>query len=514
MRKSQAAKYARWSAAAALACAGLTLGVYMKRGWTRRVETRNAPPAAPGNVERQSTHLTFSKGEGTRTVFTVEASKSIDFKGLNTSELEGVKVTIFGRDGARHDTLETHSCRYTRDSGDIACSGEVEIVLMSREEWEAAAGRLGTPGTMKVETRGVSFNRASGEARTDQEVRFTFADGNGQAVGALYRSEEGSLELKQNVRLQLTPPAGRTASREPVEVRGARMEFRRDQGTMYLAGPAEARSETDRLTAPGILLEMDGNFHARRLSARASGSQELPEFTSRRGAGSQRLSAEEIAAEFSPDGWVARAGAKGRVRGEAEKQGESEVLEAQSADMTLVPRRNVPKLLVLTGQVDARSRRPGSARDRRRLTTDELRIAFSGTPQGSRPENAETAGPGRLEWSDVDAPGPAATTALEAKKLGLRFDAAGKPRRLEAQGDVRTERSGQGVPRQTATAENGFAELQPDGGWSRMELGGNVQLSEVQRTARADRASFERAAQTVTLAGHAAVRDASSQTSA
>jgi len=517
MKKSQAAKYARWSAAAALLCAGLTLAVYLRRDWTRLVETRNAPPAAPVNVERQSTHLMFSKGEGTRTIFTVEASKSIDFKGLNTSDLEGVKVTIFGKDGARHDTFETHSCRYSRDTGDIVCAGDVEIVLMSREEWEGAAGRLGTPGTMKVETRGVSFSRASGEARTDQEVRFRFADGKGRAVGALYRSEEGTLELKRDVRLQLEPAPGRTvgAGRSgPVEVRGARMEFRRDEGTMFLAGPAEARTESDRLTAPGMLLELDADLHAKRLSARGSGKEGLPEFTSRRGAGTQRLSAEEIVAEFAPDGWVARAEARGQVRGESERAGETETVHAQNAAMVLMPRLNVPRLLVLKGGVDARTRGAGAGQDRRKLTTEELRIAFSGTPRGSRPESAETVGPGRLEWNEQALPGHAARTLLEANQLGLRFDAGGKPRRLEAQGNVRTEKTVDGSTRQTATTEKGSAELQPNGGWSRIELSDNVQLNEAQRSARADRATFERSDQSATLTGHASVRDAASQTSA
>src|ERR1043166_3157660 len=174
MKKSQAAKYARWSAAAALVCAALTVGVYLKRGWTRYNEKRNAPPAPAVNVERQSTKLTFSKGEGTRTVFTVEALKSTDFKGLNTSDLECVKVTIFGKQGARHDTLETHVCRYSKDSGDIDCSGDVEITLMSKEEWEAAGGKP-DGAAMKVVTRGMGFNRGSGEAKTEQEVRFPAA---------------------------------------------------------------------------------------------------------------------------------------------------------------------------------------------------------------------------------------------------------------------------------------------------------------------------------------------------
>src|SRR5437660_11039430 len=103
MRKSEAAKYARWSAALALVCVTLTVGVYLKGGWTRHNERKNAPPAAPVNVERQSSHLTFSNGGGAHKIFTVEASKSIDVKGLNASDLESVTITISGTAGNRHD---------------------------------------------------------------------------------------------------------------------------------------------------------------------------------------------------------------------------------------------------------------------------------------------------------------------------------------------------------------------------------------------------------------------------
>src|SRR5258708_8649189 len=118
MRKSEAAKYARWSAAVAMAFAGLTVGVYLKRGWTRHMEKKNAPASAPVNVERQSTGLTFSNGEGTQKVFTVEASKSIDFKGLNASALERVKITIFRKHGPPHHTTETHTRPSTNDTAD------------------------------------------------------------------------------------------------------------------------------------------------------------------------------------------------------------------------------------------------------------------------------------------------------------------------------------------------------------------------------------------------------------
>src|SRR5439155_26173874 len=102
---------------------------------------------------------------------------------------------------------------------------------------------------MKVETRGVAFSRASGEAKTDAEVRFSFANGSGEAVGAEYQSEEGTLRLQRNVKLTLDPPApangksGPGLKKEPVELTGTRMDFSRDAGTIYLSGPAEAKTE-------------------------------------------------------------------------------------------------------------------------------------------------------------------------------------------------------------------------------------------------------------------------------
>ena len=527
MKRSEAAKYARWSAAAALLCAGLTVGVYLKRGLTRYNERKNAPPSPAVNVERQSTKLTFSKGEGTRTVFTVEASKSTDFKGENASELQDVKVTIFGKDGARHDTLDTSACRYSKDSGDIDCVGDVEIMLMSKEEWEAAGGKADDTA-MKVETRGMVFNRASGEAKTEHEVRFTFANGSGQATGATYHSEEGTLTLLKDVKLKLDQPAAKTgkpasgklaAMKEPVEVTGSRMDFQRDAGTMYLAGPAEARTQSSRLTATGLLMNLDENFRARRLTAKGDGKDVLPEFTSQKGAGKQRLRAEEIAAELAPEGWVTRAEAKGQVAGEAEKAEETQTVTAQNALMVMVPGKNEPKVLSLAGNVDARTTGggKGNSGDTRRLTTEELRIAFAetGAAKGARLQNAETPGPGRLELNDAaTASTKNSQTVLQANQLGMKFDRAGAASRLDAKGNVQTERTVAGGNKQTATANNGFVEMAGNGGWSRMELDENVQLNELQRSARADHAVFDRAEQTATLTGHAAARDATSQTAA
>src|SRR5690348_18362450 len=107
MLRSEAARYARWSAVVALLLACLTAGVYLKRGWQRIIDRRKAPPPAPLNVEKQSSGLTFSKMDGPRKIFTVQASKSTEFKDREASLIENVKITIFGKTGGRHDVMQT-----------------------------------------------------------------------------------------------------------------------------------------------------------------------------------------------------------------------------------------------------------------------------------------------------------------------------------------------------------------------------------------------------------------------
>src|SRR5256885_17271814 len=112
MLRSEAARYARWSAIVALLLAAMTVLAYVRRDWVRHVEKKNAPPSAPVDVSRQSAGLNFKKVEQKQTIFEVAASKSTDFKGQDASLLEDVRITIYGKAGDRHDIIHTQSCKY------------------------------------------------------------------------------------------------------------------------------------------------------------------------------------------------------------------------------------------------------------------------------------------------------------------------------------------------------------------------------------------------------------------
>ena len=535
MRRSEAARYARWSAGAALLLASLTAGIYLQRKWVGYREKRNAPAPAPKDVTRLSSGLTFSKMDGDRKIFTVEASKATDFKDKDASLLEDVKITIFGKTGARHDTVHTKSCQYEKTSGTIVCSGEVQMDLESAAEAERAA-KSSTPAAeqkVHVETRGVTFNRASGTALSDQPVSFAFPNGTGEAVGVQYDSEEGKVRLIRDVRMSLVPPksaaAGKKAARtgpvDPVHVAAKSLDFSRETRLMRFEGPVTAETSQAKLLAGELTLALDSAFHAEKLVAIAGTNGKKPELAVQRPEGPTNLSAETLIAYFAPEGSLTKLEGTGNVQGSRRSGKEQDEFSAQNAALGLWPKASQPRDMNLSGNVLIKTLAENTG-STRLLQSSALRIEFSGgaREEKSKPRRAETLAAGSIEWTDAALPSAASGTAaasaattktkLQADKLEMEFGAEGKARQLVATGNVRTERAVAGSPLQTASAQSGVAQLLATGGWAQMDLKGNVKLKEGERSGQADHAVFVRATQNATLTGNAFARDAATETQA
>jgi lipopolysaccharide export system protein LptA len=526
MKRSEAAKYSRWSAGVALLLAAITLGVFAERAWVRRVERKKAPPPAPVDVERLSTSINFSKVEANQTIFSVEASKSTDFKGENATLLEDVKITIFGRQGQRHDILHTKSCRYGKEKGDIDCAGAVQMDLMSaidaevlKHHPEEASARI-----MRVETRSVTFNRGTGLARTGEPVTFHFPSGEGQAVGVEYSSDEGTLRLNHEVHIKIhempAQPGKTLRVSEDVDISGSELDFARETRLILLKGPALAETSQQKLTAGLFRMGLDDTFHAQTLEALPGATNSRPEATFHRKSGDEVVDADSLHATFSPGGWVETIEAKGKIHGEMTGSTQNGTLSAESARMTMWPSANQAKELELHGAVHLQMTGVRSG-ENRELKTEALRLSFSKPElqlhESSRPAIAETLAPGSLSWTEAASPkqaSPSAKTEIQATKLALNFNQSGKATRFSATGKVLAEKTSPGKPDQIATANEGWADLVSGGGWSQISLQHNVQLKQGDRTGKADQVQFVKADDTASLSGHASVRDTASESSA
>lgn len=512
MNRRDAARYARWSALLAFALAGITGGIYVQRLWVAHREKQNAPAPLPQNEEKQFTTLHFKKVEGDRTIFDLEASKSTDLRGQDISVLEDVKIKVFGKNGDRNDVIHTQSCRYAKTDGSIQCDGKVQFELQSAEDAaRAAANPGGRPNIIHIDTSGVTFERATGRAQTVQLVKFSFPNGNGDGIGAVYQSEQGQMRLIRDVHIQMQPAAGAPAKKagtvtQPVEMSGSSMEIDKVGHTVQLLGPATATSAGQQVTAGQFTLLLDAEFRAQTLIGAPGSLNQQPEVKNHGGKGDSTLRADKLTAHLSPQGWTSRIEATGRVQGSSP----SGNLEAESGDMEMWPGLNQAKLLTLRGNVRVNGRDPKSGMTRS-LESNAVQLTFAGGKPGevNRVQHAETLERGTMEWLDA-----AARSKLAADKLALDFSAQGKPQFLNATGAVQSQREIPGRPVQTANSATGVAQLSAGGDWSQITLRGNVRLQESDRNAEAQQAVFARAAQTTVLTGQAMVRDAGSETHA
>jgi len=513
MRNTEAQRYARWSLAAAALLALLVAGVYLRNVYIARQAEKKEPPAVPPTVEQRSNEFSFSKVEGQRTIYTVRASRATEFKEGSRSLLEDVDISVYGRKGDRNDSLRTRACDFISTTGKISCAGEVQISLESAGKPRASANAI------QVATSAVTFNRDSGEVRSDKLVTFRWPAGRGSAVGVSYDSNSGTLHLEHDVDLNLSnsspSPAEKTdpAVETTLHLTGDSMQFQRDARRVQMGGDVRAQQSTRELSAGNLLLELDGEFHARRLVA-----SENPQLRDAGVLGTLALSAVEIASNMRPDGSVDSIVAMGSVRATRTAPAGDDALEAGRIEIDLATRQNVPQLLTASNGVSLVSTSTESIGGTRRLETDGLEIHFSDDshPGDIAMERVNTLAPARVEWQSVTAvngkPVPQ-ITQLKGQQMTLNFAGPNQLQSLASTGGVEVTRRVGEAPEET-TASHELTAKFDSGEWSTIDQAGDVHFRDGQRSGQSQRAHLDRTTDTVTLEGSVVFADGATRTTA
>jgi LPS export ABC transporter protein LptC len=513
MRNSEAQRYARWSLAAAGLLALVVGGIYLRNVWIARQAERKAPPAVPPTVEQRSNEFSFSKVEGQRTIYTVKASRATEFKEGNRSLLEDVEIFVYGKKGERKDTLRTRACDFISNSGKISCTGEVQISLQS------SALSAGT-NAVQVATSAVTFDRDSGEARTDKPVTFHWPTGDGRAVGLSYISNAGTLRLRQNVELSLYP-----ASRSPaikadpgapntLHIAGDAMTFRRDQRLITVDGNVHAQQVTHELTAGFVSVELDDSFQAKRFVA--GGRPELRELDS---SGPVALSGDEIASNLRPDGSVESIIATGAVHGTRTTPIGGEEIDAGRIHLDLATGDNIPRILTASQGVKLTSTSAAFNGGTRQVETDQLEVHFS---NDSRPgqtvlESVNTLAPARLDWESqtlVDGKPVPQSTRMAGKQMALTFDTQDQLKQVSSTGGVEVRRKLGEAPEQITSSRELSAKFDNSGEWTTIDQAGDVRFQDGQHEGQANHAHVDRTSNTVQLEGSVVLTDAATRTTA
>jgi len=196
-------------AATAVLLTALVAGMYFYAR-SRATNVLKTIPNKIGYDIKQTAHgFQFSKSDGQRTLFTVEASDLKEFKLNANAELHNVNIVVYGRDSSRYDQISGDDFAYNQKTGDVTAMGDVSIDLVANPAGLSSPDQS-TPKELKnpihLKTRDLIFNKNTGNAWTDARVEFRTPQASGSAVGIKYEGKSNELTLSSQIHLEITGP--------------------------------------------------------------------------------------------------------------------------------------------------------------------------------------------------------------------------------------------------------------------------------------------------------------------
>src|SRR5579863_9393457 len=222
-----------WFAGATVAAILLVAGAYFYARHRIQNALQQVPAKIGLEIKQSATGFTVSKSEQGRTLFTIQASKAVQFKQGGHAELHDVQITLYGSDSTRFDQIRGADFEYDQQSGNVIAKGEVQIDLQSNPQGllspdQAPPQDLKNP--IHLKTSGLIFNQKTGDAHTKERVDFGLPQGNGSAVGVNYTAKTNVLTLQSQVNLVFSGAADAT-------IAAAQATITKDPHQVVLAHP-------------------------------------------------------------------------------------------------------------------------------------------------------------------------------------------------------------------------------------------------------------------------------------
>jgi lipopolysaccharide export system protein LptA len=272
----------RWLAAIAVLFIAVIAGMYFYARMRQRNILKEIPNKLGFDIKQTASGFQFSKSDGKRTLFTIQASDLKQFKLNGSAELHNVSIVLYGRDSSRFDQIYGDDFSYDKQSGNVTARGEVQIDLEANPSGQTGPDQA-PPKELKnaihLKTRDLVFNQGSGDAATSERVDFKTPQASGWAVGVEYAAKTNTLTLVSQIHVTLT--GQNTASifathgritRDPRVIALDHARLERESGTVeaeqatFFLGPG---NNVERVLASGNVTAQSTGKDADQMRARA-----------------------------------------------------------------------------------------------------------------------------------------------------------------------------------------------------------------------------------------------------
>src|SRR5271170_7564957 len=278
----------RWLAVIAVLFTVVVSGMYYYARLRQRNVLKELPNKIGIDIKQTANGFQFSKSDGKRTLFTVQAGSLKQFQLDGSAELRHVSVILYGRDSSRFDQIYGDDFSYDKKSGNITAHGDVQIDLESNPTGGTGPDQ-GTPRELKnpihLETTDLIFNQDSGDAFTSARVDFRTPQATGWAVGVQYSGKSNTLTLVSQIHVTLGGPEAGTLlatrgriTHDPHEVVLENPRLEREAGTIQAEEATfflGRENEVQRILATGNVNAESSGDEARQMRARADEAEAL-----------------------------------------------------------------------------------------------------------------------------------------------------------------------------------------------------------------------------------------------
>jgi lipopolysaccharide export system protein LptA len=493
----------RWFALAAIAVSLVVGGVYVHRRRQVQDVLKHVPGKMALGIQQTAEGFKVSKSEGGRTLFTIAASRAVQFRMGGRAQLHKVTITLYGRDSGRYDQIYGDDFAYDQQSGDVTAKGEVRIDLEANPEGllkpdQSAPSALKSP--IHLVTRDLVFNQKTGNAATPAKVDLRMPQATGSALGMHYTAKDNLLTLDSDVDLVLTGSAKAmlTAARGVItktprevvldrpQISHGSQRMEAQKATLFLRDD----NTVDHVVASaGVQADVAGDspIHARAAEA---------EFTINRA--QDALSSAVFRGDVQVDSAGDRPARTNAGRIVLDFAGKNQVRKIHAQDGVKMVELSAAKASV-----------PASADAQQvEITTPAMDFVLA---KGKHLDYAETAGAGRIA---VLSPSSDARTVATAGKFDAKFDDHSRLRTVHGAPDAKIVSSTPGQPDRTSTSQAMDVAFRPTGGIESIGQQGNVVYADGERQARADRARYTPADQMLELTGSPRITDKGLSTTA
>lgn len=204
------------------------------------------------NIEQTASGYTYSQSSKGHTLYTIHASKLVQYKQGGNAALHDVAITLYGPDGSnRVDKIYGSDFSYNAKDQIVTAQGTVAIDLQG-------FGNDGHPPSAQdaihVKTSGLIFNQKTAQADTSQYTEFSFPKASGSSIGAHYNSRTGVLVLDSQVRIATSQNG------YPAIVRASHAQVERNSSQALLLNPrTQYKSEQGSADSAIISFRPDGS---------------------------------------------------------------------------------------------------------------------------------------------------------------------------------------------------------------------------------------------------------------